>query len=546
MSRCCRTRFIDAATIIPTAETLYNVDSVLLANRTVDMGGNSLTFQSGGVDQWLLQPNFFGVGAAKLTFGGVIDPIAMQFTPAAVNGVIPINSQGTIWVSDGTDGQVNENLIYRDPSGSLFDLTAGLGNYAEDDLTSTGNRNHTMNAFSINESYLSGPDSLILTKAFSGLTATVTTAAGTSQILTQPASSAVRFNNGVFTSEWEASTNGLALTLGATQELLINGAVGALGDVLTSGGPLGGVSWQAPAAGNDYFTTDLVATGTRTHSLVGFSVVESGTIGANTLTFTRNGNLFNVTLSNPPSLSSLNIAPTQALLSQTDGTDTGSLTIDPNVTLTSADATSAASIVLDDGGVTGAKQVHVQTEAVDTGSPTLAIGQLLTLLDPATGESEWQGFIVAWRAMRQTGEIDVLQTFTVAGSDADAVEGQPIVFGSGTNNENYESVAGIINTGGSQLDIPVDGVYFVFAKLLVYTDNGDGNRTISRMVLDDTTVIDNSVSGGWDGGTERPQNHFLVAIKEFTAGENISFWVSEAGGGNTSLYGASFGLIKLP
>lgn len=142
-SEACDVRVINTGVA---GNTLYTANDVLAGDRIVNMNGNSLQFLSGGNNQWLLEPDAFGAGIPKLTFPGVVDPIGIIFDEVDGPTLFPTvaANKGVLYITDGSDGEPANNLIYKDENEALVNLSESL-NLFTTDLTLAEPRTHDVN-----------------------------------------------------------------------------------------------------------------------------------------------------------------------------------------------------------------------------------------------------------------------------------------------------------------------------------------------------------------------------------------------------------------
>jgi len=92
--------------------------SFRIANGTgTQMARFSSTGSVGNVE---IDGNVYFTG--KIYYAGGIDPLYLQFDPAHASEVPIVPGGGSIYVSDGTDGMVAGNLIFKKDDDSLVDL----------------------------------------------------------------------------------------------------------------------------------------------------------------------------------------------------------------------------------------------------------------------------------------------------------------------------------------------------------------------------------------------------------------------------------------
>lgn len=333
MPEACKVRVINTGAA---TNTIYSADDSLPTDRTIEMAGNSISFENAAVNQWLLEPDFFGAGIPKLTFPGVVDPLGVTFERHDGSHILPTATQESLYVSDGGDGETAGNLIYKNNAGLLIDISGGVGgggaNFSNTDLTATGQRTHTFGGNNLtinwanagrnstldldeeNMQYVAGNGSngvlfqlfnttelvnmevLIGVTGFVGHTATLTTAN-------------IHFDNGTVENRMDVDVGGIDFIINAAADMSVNGAAGNSGQVLTSQGVGNPPIWTTPTGSGDNFANaNLTADANRTHDFSQYNLSLDWNDGG--------GNVGN-----------FDITPASVSITGTDGADTFSFTM---------------------------------------------------------------------------------------------------------------------------------------------------------------------------------------------------------------------------
>lgn len=190
---------------------------------------------------------------------------------------------------------------------------------------------------------------------------------------------------------FEASVSGLSgepevfvRTNDVDQTIASNGQVLTLVDATT-----GESEWATAPAGANIITDDLTQTANRTQDLAGFAQTWNNVNGFNVLG-TGTVSFLNTTGSNQTQMQ-MNAGATLAELvyNNTGNSEINRIRVANGlVRMAHVDASGDESrIDILSGVVTGQPQIHLHTNAVDAASAVT--GQVLTLIDGATGESEW-------------------------------------------------------------------------------------------------------------------------------------------------------------
>ena len=95
----------------------YTTDGALTSDRTVDLAGNVLIFENGGE----VQIN------GKLTVTGLIDPTSLVLTESRSSALPVPPDSGGFYVSDGSDGELQNYPIYKFASGATANLIQNEG-----------------------------------------------------------------------------------------------------------------------------------------------------------------------------------------------------------------------------------------------------------------------------------------------------------------------------------------------------------------------------------------------------------------------------------
>jgi len=346
-------------------------------------------------------------------------------------GSLTVNTTSFNFVGAGvTATNVGNDVTVTIPGGAGTDT-----NYAEDDLTATGNRTHAFNANSLTENFTSGSRNINavvgnIASTFmqtNGSVTLQTTDTGISEATLTLNNAGSITTTGEFTSlmpdpsvgnpqqlRFMESTAGgtnytafqASATMAANVTYTLPNADGTAGQVLSTNGS-GGLSWVAGGADTNYAEDDLTATGTRTHTwatndlnedftagnrieswvngvpahtvtknVSGFNSTVTGLVGDATTLNTDSFNGFSVTHNNGSgTVQTLEIGPTNgARVDYNNGVD-------------------QVHWRAGDNGATA--ELFARTNDVDNGAATN--GQVLTLVDNSTGEVEFQDAPVASR-----------------------------------------------------------------------------------------------------------------------------------------------------
>lgn len=558
--RCCRTKIINFEDVVPSATTIYTGNGNLLADRVVDMGGNSLEFLSGGNSQWLLEPDFYGAGLPKLTIPGVVDPVAIQLTNYGFEtSVAAVPGLGSLWVSDGSDGFPVDHLIFRDGndvSYDFIDLISTPPNYVTANLVATANRTHTFADNIIVENYAEATESLSFTKRGNLASLVLTEPTNISQLVLDPNSVSISLNDGVDSSSFAVETTGLALNMTGGHDLRVNSAPGNSGQALLSQG-----AGSPPVWGNilttdtNFANTNLAATADRQHTFTEFdlTLLFASTIGfTNTQSMLISGTSFVSVLSQPgiSTTGTFHMRADSFLYDSEDGTDTSIIFTKYDegayLGLTKGGGL-RAEIGVSEGAVTGDAQPYVRTQEVAATNSVL--NQVLTLIDPATGEAEWKSLGAASYSALQTGLNTSLQTITAVSTDADApAEGDVVVLsGAGVL---YNPI-NLINTGLNRIDIVEDGIYKIAFKICVHAvaSSGGDSISINKLVLNGTTVVINGLTGAASVpiNDEYYNNHTGSLVDFFSQGDTLQLLLAKVDANiDLDIVSLDFSIIHLP
>jgi len=93
---------------------IYITDGTLTSERTVNLDGNNIIFDGTSGGDVVID--------GKLTVTGLIDPIGIIFTESNSPSIPTPVTTGSIYISDGSDTQIQNHPIYKSDTGTLNDL----------------------------------------------------------------------------------------------------------------------------------------------------------------------------------------------------------------------------------------------------------------------------------------------------------------------------------------------------------------------------------------------------------------------------------------
>ncbi|MCP4145549.1 MAG: hypothetical protein GY752_09745, partial [bacterium] len=324
-------------TVSVTDTNFANTDLTATGNRSHTFDANNLEigFTTGNLDFTLSsggQSSQIAAEAAGLDFSSASGADSTNLN--VTSNQIDLSFGGAAdFKVDGSAGLAGQLLTSSGPGSAPTWTTVSVTdtNFANTDLTSTGNRTHTFDADDLDIDFTTG----VLQFSFSSGTASGLISGTSAGVVLTGA-------DGGNSASLIASSSDLNLTFSGTSDLKINSSAGTVGQLLTSSGPGVAPTWTTVAVTDTNFAnTDLTSTGNRAHTFDADNLALEFTSGQLAFEFVNGTDAANI-----------GAEADEFQVAIASGTSTAELSVDPNgSTFSNADPSGGAEIELSPTGM---------------------------------------------------------------------------------------------------------------------------------------------------------------------------------------------------